>query len=322
MGPPIGVRDATSELADAGRGDTRGCLGVAFVVAAQSGETEEDRVRHDLPVAADWFARRRVADGLTCLWEPHVHSLMQANVWHVRGAVTDLVIDAGLGVGDLKQALAGLGLPGERPTLLVLTHTHVDHMGGAHQFAERAVHAAEADALLHPIPWHPLLPWEYPPEFRQYFLESDAAARGDDALAGASDGASLADYRLVIDALPQAGFDPHTFVMTGVTASRTLAEGDEVDLGDRRLSVLHLPGHSPGSIALWDEGAGALFTGDVIYDSGTLLDELDGSDIADYLASMERLLRLPVEVVYSGHGEPFGRALLQERARAYLSLRG
>jgi glyoxylase-like metal-dependent hydrolase (beta-lactamase superfamily II) len=85
---------------------------------------------------------------------------------------------------------------------------------------------------------------------------------------------------------------------------------------------LHLPGHSPGSIALWDEGAGALFTGDVIYDSGMLLDELDGSNIADYRASMERLLRLPVEVVYSGHGEPFGRALLQDRARAYLRLRG
>jgi glyoxylase-like metal-dependent hydrolase (beta-lactamase superfamily II) len=317
-------------------------------------------VRHDLPVAADWFAWRRVADGLTCLWEPHVHSLMQANVWHVRGTATDLVIDAGLGVGDLRQALAGLGLLGERPTLLVLTHTHVDHMGGAHQFADRAVHAAEADALLHPIPWHPLLPWEYPPEFRQYFRESDAVAGADearqaagsaasgaldgaagardataagvrdataasvrdDAADGVRDDASLADYRLVIDALPRAGFDPHTFVMTGVAASRTLAEGDEVDLGDRRLTVLHLPGHSPGSIALWDEGAGALFTGDVIYDSGTLLDELDGSDIGDYMTSMERLLRLPVEVVYSGHGEPFGRALLQERARAYLSLRG
>lgn len=286
-------------------------------------------MRHDLPVAADWFAWRHVADGLTCLWEPHVHSLMQANVWHVQGRRTDLVVDAGLGVGDLKQALAGLGLLGGRPTLLVLTHTHVDHMGGAHQFAERAVHAAEADSLLHPIPWHPLLPWEYPPEFRQYFLDRDDSAgeggappEAGDASGGACEDASTYDYRLVIDALPRPGFDPHTFVMTGVEATRTLAEGDHVDLGDRVLEVLHVPGHSPGSIALWEERAGALFTGDVIYDSGTLLDDLEGSNITDYRGSLERLLSLPVEVVYSGHGEPFGRALLRERARAYLRLRG
>ena len=85
---------------------------------------------------------------------------------------------------------------------------------------------------------------------------------------------------------------------------------------------LHLPGHSPGSIGLWDQSGGVLFTGDVIYDSGALLDELKGSCVPDYLASMERLLRLPVDVVCSGHGEPFGRALLHERARAYLDLRG
>jgi glyoxylase-like metal-dependent hydrolase (beta-lactamase superfamily II) len=126
----------------------------------------------------------------------------------------------------------------------------------------------------------------------------------------------------VIDALPRPGFDPAAFVMTGVEPTRTLAEGDEIDLGDRCLRVLRLPGHSPGSIGLWEEDAGVLFTGDVIYDSGALLDELRGSCIPDYRTSMERLLELRVEVVCSGHGGPFGRALLQERARAYLDLRG
>jgi glyoxylase-like metal-dependent hydrolase (beta-lactamase superfamily II) len=281
-------------------------------------------VHRDLPVAGEWFAARRIADGLTCLWEPHVHSLMRANVWHVRGSSRDLVVDAGLGVGDLKRALAGLGLLGERPTLLVLTHTHVDHVGGAHQFADRAVHAAEAADLLHPDPWHLLLPWEYPPEFRQYFLASEDGESGGavDEDRGSGGAAGEDGYRLVIDALPRLGFDPAVFVMTGVEASRTLVEGDEIDLGDRTLSVLHLPGHSPGSIGLWDQSAGALFTGDVIYDSGALLDELKGSCIPDYIASMKRLRRLPVEAVYSGHGEPFGRALLHERARAYLDLRG
>jgi glyoxylase-like metal-dependent hydrolase (beta-lactamase superfamily II) len=60
-----------------------------------------------------------------------------------------------------------------------------------------------------------------------------------------------------------------------------VGEGDEVDLGDRCFEVIHLPGHSPGSIGLWEESSGTLFSGDAIYD-GPLLDELPESSIYDY----------------------------------------
>ena len=46
-----------------------------------------------------------------------------------------------------------------------------------------------------------------------------------------------------------------------------------VDIGNRHFEVLHLPGHSPGSIGLWEEASGTLFSGDAVYD-GPLLDEL------------------------------------------------
>jgi glyoxylase-like metal-dependent hydrolase (beta-lactamase superfamily II) len=39
-----------------------------------------------------------------------------------------------------------------------------------------------------------------------------------------------------------------------------------IDTGDRHFEVLHLPGHSPGSIGLWEERSGTLFSGDAIYD--------------------------------------------------------
>ena len=73
-------------------------------------------------------------------------------------------------------------------------------------------------------------------------------------------------------------------------ATRTVEEGDVIDLGDRRFEVLHLPGHSPGSIGLWEAESGVLFSGDAIYD-GPLLDELPGSDIPIYVATMKRLRR-------------------------------
>ena len=50
--------------------------------------------------------------------------------------------------------------------------------------------------------------------------------------------------------------------------TRRLSDGDMLDLGDRKFRVVHLPGHSPGSINLLDVGSDrSLFSGDVVYES-------------------------------------------------------
>ncbi len=90
-----------------------------------------------------------------------------------------------------------------------------------------------------------------------------------------------------------------------------------IDLGDVRLVVLHLPGHTPGSIGLFDEASGALFSGDAIYD-GPLLDDLPESDPQDYVETMKALLELPVNVVYAGHDQVFGRDRLTQLATQYI----
>ena len=84
--------------------------------------------------------------------------------------------------------------------------------------------------------------------------------------------------------------------------------------------VLHLPGHTPGSIALWEETSGVLFSGDVVYD-GPLLDELPGSNIKDYIRTMKRLRELPVTAVHGGHEGSFGRERLLEIIDDYLACR-
>ena len=78
------------------------------------------------------------------------------------------------------------------------------------------------------------------------------------------------------------GMERLTFTRPAAPATTLLCDGDVVDLGDRAFEVLHLPGHSPGSIGLWEPATGVLFSGDAIYD-GPLLDELDGCDIAAYV---------------------------------------
>jgi len=80
-----------------------------------------------------------------------------------------------------------------------------------------------------------------------------------------------------------------------------LAEGDSIG----PLSVMHLPGHSPGSIGLWDTNAGALFSGDTLFYAGYGRTDLPGGNEAQLFASLKRLFALDGKTqVYPGHGRP------------------
>jgi glyoxylase-like metal-dependent hydrolase (beta-lactamase superfamily II) len=254
-----------------------------------------------LPIAGRWFERRSAGDGLTLLWEPHVHPLLRCNIWHLRGRDADLLVDSGMGLSSLKAAARDLfGVH----VLAVATHAHIDHVGGHHEFEHRLVHAAEAERLARGRDAYSLDREAYDPVTRDRL-----AAVGYDISSG------------LLSAIPHAGFSPADHVLRGAEPTRILTEGDMVDLGDRAFEVLHLPGHSPGSIGLWESATGTLFSGDAIYD-GPLLDDLPDSDIDHYRATMERLLTLPVTCVHAGHDPSFGADRLKVLARAYLDRTG
>ena len=125
----------------------------------------------------------------------------------------------------------------------------------------------------------------------------------------------------IITALPHSGFNIDDFEIRPARPSALIDKGDRVDIDNRNFEVLHLPGHSPGSIALWEASTGTLFSGDVIYD-GPLLDRFDGSDIDQHVASMERLLELPVTIVHGGHEPSFDGSRLRSIAQDNLSRNG
>jgi glyoxylase-like metal-dependent hydrolase (beta-lactamase superfamily II) len=253
-----------------------------------------------LPVVDPWFARRRIDDTITLLWEPHVDPLIRCNIWHVRGRDRDLLVDTGLGVGGLHAAAEDLL---DRAVVAVATHSHYDHVGSMHEFDVRVAHPAEAEVLAAGTPRAPLRRADIPPRL----LEAIEVAY------------PLGE--LLVTAVPSASFDPARFAQPPAAPTWLVEEGDVVDLGDRAFEVLHLPGHSPGSIGLWDATTGTLFSGDAVYD-GPLLDQLPGADIAAYVATMGRLMALPVDVVHAGHDPSFGRARLVELCAAYLARRG
>jgi glyoxylase-like metal-dependent hydrolase (beta-lactamase superfamily II) len=125
----------------------------------------------------------------------------------------------------------------------------------------------------------------------------------------------------LVTAVPHEGYDLAGYRVEPSPATRLVDEGDVIDLGDRTFEVLHLPGHSPGSMGLWEEASGTLFSGDAVYD-GPLLDMLPESNVAHYVETMTRLRDLPVAVVHAGHEPSFGRKRLRELAEAYLQQRG
>jgi glyoxylase-like metal-dependent hydrolase (beta-lactamase superfamily II) len=121
----------------------------------------------------------------------------------------------------------------------------------------------------------------------------------------------------LVTALPSEDYDLKSFRLSPTQKFEIIVDGDIVDTGDRAFEVLHLPGHSPGAIGLWEVRTGILFSGDAIY-NGPLIDNLHHSDIEQYIKTMYRLLHLPVDVVHAGHDPSFGKEKLREIALTYL----
>jgi glyoxylase-like metal-dependent hydrolase (beta-lactamase superfamily II) len=67
-----------------------------------------------------------------------------------------------------------------------------------------------------------------------------------------------------------------------------------IEIGNFAFEVLHLPGHSPGSIGLFDRQQKMLISGDAIY-PGKLVDDIPGADVDQYLVTMRLLRRLDVD---------------------------
>ncbi len=88
------------------------------------------------------------------------------------------------------------------------------------------------------------------------------------------------------------------------TVEIKLVDGDKIDLGDVLLQVIHTPGHSPGSMCLYDEESKSLFSGDTIFAYGGIgITDFLGGDRLKLIKSIRKLKMLDVKNLYPGHGE-------------------
>jgi glyoxylase-like metal-dependent hydrolase (beta-lactamase superfamily II) len=229
------------------------------------------------------FTTLRLSDRISLIQETGVASLLRCNIWHVRGRDCDLVIDTGMGLGPLKEWVRR---ESDRPLKAICTHCHFDHMGSLHEFDCRLGHRAEAHIFADPAP---------------------------EAVVYSGDWARIE----IVSPHQHPDFQAESWRITPAPLTGYLDEGDVVDLGDVAYHVLHVPGHSPGSIALWDPKSRTVFSGDAVYD-GALLDALYHSDPETYRLTLQRLRGLDAEVFHGGHYPSFGKARLGQIVDAYL----
>lgn len=163
---------------------------------------------------------------------------------------------------------------------VLLTHPHVDHVGGSETIDRLAdlphVVPAGATPVVH--------------GFGDYLRR----ARGEMSrlLAGFD--------------LPEDHWDDYfplgSYSESRIDVERTLQDGDEVVLGGYELSVLHTPGHAEHHVSLWHEPSGTLFSGDLVSESDHFQYGPLYGDVRAYRDSLERVRELDPDLLVPMHG--------------------
>lgn len=170
-----------------------------------------------------------------------------------------IIVDSGAYSDSDKQTLKDFIAQNQlKPTKLVNTHGHIDHMLGV----------AYCKKL--------------------YGINFEIHA-DDKFLIDAAEESGAA-YGFIVDEIPEI--------------NHTLIEGDRIKLGNDELEVIHVPGHSPGHIALYAKNEKFVIVGDVLFAGSIGRTDLPGGDYDVLMKSIkEKLLPLGDDViVFPGHG--------------------
>ena len=213
--------------------------------------------------------------------------------------------NSGKALDELTARLAERGHALADIEQIVVTHQHIDHLGLVeiiveHSGAEVAALGAAAERLA--------------------AFQEDAEREDQFAVEVMLRNGIPEDVTVALRSVSRSfrGWGSH------VTVTQPLDDGGTLEFGDRRLEVLHRPGHSPSDTVFWDTERRILIAADHLLpsiSSNPLISRpLDGFSqrtqaLVTYLESLRRTRQLPAEIVLPGHGEPITDhvALIDER---------
>jgi glyoxylase-like metal-dependent hydrolase (beta-lactamase superfamily II) len=194
---------------------------------------------------------------------------------------------------QLKSQLHRHGIELKDIDHIVLTHVHIDHAGGVPHIQDEI----DVPIFVHEMARHSinmtLEAFEKGRTFMQQFME-------------------------------ECGADPLTHIIQRRFTEEKwrnvtfLTEGERIPLGGEVFEVVHVPGHSQSDILLWDRQTGDSIAGDhllKIFSINAFIEPPNPGEatrpkpLLQYRSSLEKIRKLPLTMIYPGHGEPFNEHL-------------
>lgn len=227
----------------------------------------------------DWYTVERIADGTHMVSEGE--GVLRCNTFVISDDDEALLVDTGLGIGNLRSVVGDIAKTDVR---VLLTHSHWDHIGAAHQFD---------DVVINPL---------------------ERAADGSVSLDVLSDDYEQRPREFVTNWLEQGrsfpdGFDHESYTIEPISDVGAVEAGDELTVGEQTLEFLPIPGHTPGQLAVLDREAGVCHGADIVEPGIEVFAHFTDSDLNAYRASVDRLIEYRDDGAFDtltiSHGGPF-----------------
>jgi glyoxylase-like metal-dependent hydrolase (beta-lactamase superfamily II) len=198
------------------------------------------------------------------------------------------------GLAAMEAGLESSGYAIHDVSRVIVTHAHIDHYG----LAGRVMELTGADLSMHAMTDLDCEKYRHPDTSRSRRKDTYA----DHGIPEDEQG-DLADH--LTRWLP--------YLYSVVEASTRLRGSENIDIGGDSWEVIHTPGHSLGHICLWSPNRGLLLSGDhllpgitppVTFERG-----FDADPMRSYIDSLRLIRDRRPQLVYPGHGKPFGDAV-------------
>jgi glyoxylase-like metal-dependent hydrolase (beta-lactamase superfamily II) len=205
-----------------------------------------------------WFEVYRLRPDTYAIYEPRQDQTVLSYL--LLGSERALLFDSGLGIGRIDQVVKSLT---KLPVNVLNSHSHFDHVGGNYAFHD--IYARDLD-----------------------YTRNHAAGIPNQKIA------SELKPESVCPPLPK-GVTRASYSIKPFHITRTVSDGQVIDIGGRKLEVVFTPGHTPDSLCLLDRANRLLLTGDTFY-PGPLYLFAPETDLGAYEKSIARLAALSGEV--------------------------